>query len=73
MFSYCKSMGDDDPRGLANLDPRGMIEGFMLGTTNYCYTQNIKALELMVSDQKIFLRFPIVSLREMMTPGAWLI
>ena len=24
-FSCCKSMGDDDPRGLANLDPRGMI------------------------------------------------
>ena len=23
-FSYCKSMGDDDPRGLANLDTRGM-------------------------------------------------
>ena len=45
----------------------------MLGTTSYCYTQNIKALDLMVSEKKIFLRFPIVSLREMMTPGAWLI
>ena len=31
----------------------------MLGTTNYCYTQNIKALNLMVSEKKIFLRFPI--------------
>ena len=41
----------------------------MLGTTNYCYTQNIKALDLMVSEKKIFLHFPIVSLREMMTPG----
>ena len=41
-------MGDDDPRGLANLDPRGMIGRIMLGTTNYCYTQNIKALGLMV-------------------------
>ena len=41
----------------------------MLGTTNYCYTQNIKALDLMVSEKKIFLRFPIVSLQEM-TPGA---
>ena len=30
----------------------------MLGTTNYCYTQNIKALVLMVSEKKIFLRFP---------------
>ena len=30
----------------------------MLGTTNYCYAQNIKALDLMVSEKKIFLRFP---------------
>ena len=52
-FSYCKSMGDDDSRGLANLDPRSM----MLGTTNYCYTQNIKALDLMVSGKKMFLTF----------------
>ena len=41
----------------------------MLGTTNYCYTQTIKDLDLMVSEKKIVLRFPIVSLREMMTPG----
>ena len=26
----------------------------MLGTTNYCYTQNIKALDLMVSEKKTF-------------------
>ena len=45
----------------------------MLGSTNYCYKQNIKALDLMVSEKKIFLRFPILSLREMMTPGALLI
>ena len=25
MFSYCKSMGDDDPQGLANLDLRARI------------------------------------------------
>ena len=25
MFSYCKSMGDDGPRGVAKLDPRSMI------------------------------------------------
>ena len=45
----------------------------MLGSTNYCYTQNIKALDLMVSENKIFLLFPIVSLREMMTSRTWLI
>ena len=27
----------------------------MLGTTNYCYTQNIKALDHMVSEKKIFM------------------
>ena len=25
IFSYCMTMGDDDPQGVANLDPRGMI------------------------------------------------
>ena len=29
----------------------------MLGTTNYCYTQNIIALDLMVSEKKIFYTF----------------
>ena len=29
----------------------------MLGTTNYCYTQNIKALDIMVSETKIFFTF----------------
>ena len=40
-----------------------------LSTYHDCYTQSIKALDLMVSEKKIFLRFLIVSLREMMTPG----
>ena len=30
-FSYCKSMGANDPRGVANLDPRGMIGRIYLG------------------------------------------
>ena len=34
LFSYCKSMEANDPRGVANLDPRGMIgriyEGYHL-------------------------------------------
>ena len=29
----------------------------MLGSTDYCYTQNIKALDLMVSGKKIFFTF----------------
>ena len=30
-FSYCKSMVDDDSRGLANLDPRSMIGRIYVG------------------------------------------
>ena len=30
-FSYYESMGDDDPPGLANLDPRGMIGRIYVG------------------------------------------
>ena len=31
LFSYCMTMGDDDPRGVANLDPRGMIGRIYVG------------------------------------------
>ena len=42
----------------------------MLGTTNYCYTQNIKALDIMVSEKKIFFTFSYCKSTEtMMTPG----
>ena len=65
-FSYCRTMGDDDPRGLANLDPRGMIGRILIIATH-------KILKLLTSwfqrRRFFFLRFPIVSLREMMTPG----
>ena len=30
-FSYCLSMGDYDPRGVANFDPRGMIGRIYVG------------------------------------------
>ena len=50
-------MGDDEPQGLANLDPEACFEGLMLGTTNYCYTQNINALDLMVSEKNFFYVF----------------
>ena len=31
IFSYCMTMGDDDPRGVANLDPRSMIGRIYVG------------------------------------------
>ena len=42
-----------------------------MGTTKHCYIQNIEALGLLVSEKKIFLVFPIVSLWRLSTPGAW--
>ena len=49
MFSHCKSMGDNEPRG-----PVGRIY-----TDICCYTQNIKALGFVVSEKKIFHVFPL--------------
>ena len=41
----------------------------MLGTTNYCYTQIIKALDLMVSEKKIFFTFSYCKSTEDDDPG----
>ena len=56
-----------------NLDPRGMITGFIKGSISHCYTQNIKPLGFVVSEKKIFFMFFFffyVSLGGLMTPGA---
>ena len=45
----------------------------MLGTTNYCYTQNIKALDLMVSENKFLFTFSFCKSTGDDEPGAWLI
>ena len=41
------------PIGMANLEPRGMVGRIYIGA-KHCFTQNIKALGLMVSE-KIFM------------------
>ena len=64
-------MGADDTRGLANLDPRGMIGRIYVGYTYYCYTQNIKALDLMVTEKKITFSFCNSTGDD--DPRAWLI
>ena len=43
--------------------PGAPLAGFIIRTTIHCYTQNMKALGLVVSDKKIFKVFP------MMPPG----
>ena len=50
--------------------PGTRLAGFIKRTTIHCYTQNMKALGLVVSEKKIFYVFPIVSLWELMTRGA---
>ena len=52
-----------DPRGVAKFDPRGMNGTIYVEDINsHCYIPNIKAVGLVVSEKKIFLVFPIVSL-----------
>ena len=51
-------MGANDPRGGVIFDPRAMVGGFIKRITKHCYTQNMKALGLVVSEKKIFLYFP---------------
>ena len=72
-FSLSKSMGANNPRGRVIFDPRAMVGRIIKRTTKHCYTQNMKALGLVVSEKKIFFIFsplPIVSLWELITPGA---
>ena len=74
-------MGANDPRGVANLDSRGIIGRIYVGSTERCYLLNIQALGLVVSENfRIFHVFPIISLWQIMTPrgvaknwttGAW--
>ena len=62
------------------MDPGAQLAGFIKRTTIHCYTQNMKAVGLVVSEEKIFYVFPIICLWELMTPragpfltpGAWL-
>ena len=58
------------PRAGPLWTPGARLAGFIKRTTIHCYTQNMKALGLVVSEKKIFYVFPIVSLWELMTPGA---
>ena len=51
---------NDIPGAWPILTPGAGLAGFIKGITKHCYTQNIKALSLMVSEKKMFLCFPVV-------------
>ena len=51
-------MADNDaPRAWPIWTPGSRLAGIIKGLTKHCFTQNIKALCLKVSEKKIFLRF----------------
>ena len=53
---HCKLMADNDvPRAGPVWTPGPRLAGFIKRTTIHCYTQNMKALGLVVSEKKIFL------------------
>ena len=55
MFSSYKPIVDnDDPVAWPIWTLGACLAGFIKGVTKHCYTQNIKAPGLMVSEKKIF-------------------
>ena len=62
-------MEDNDAPGVWPIwTPGSRLAGIIKGLTKHCFTQNIKALGLMVSEKKIFLRFFLLCLWRPMTP-----
>ena len=51
-------VNNDAPGAWPTGVPGTQLAGLMKGMTKCCYTQNIKALGLMVSEKKIFYVFP---------------
>ena len=47
IFSYYKAIAD----------PRGMVGRIYKGNTIHCYTQNIKVLDFVILERKIFMAF----------------
>ena len=57
MFSHYRTIADNDAPGTWPIwTPGSRLAGILKGLTKHCFTQNIKALVVMVSE-KIFLRF----------------
>ena len=54
-FSHYKPMADNEAPGAWPIwTPGSRLAGIIKGLTKHCFTQNIKALGLMVSEKKIF-------------------
>ena len=58
MLSHYKPMEDNDAPGAWPIWIQGSrLAGIIKGLTKHCFTQNMKALGLMVSEKKFFLTF----------------
>ena len=71
-FSHYKSMGANDPRGMASLGPRGLIGRIFVG--DYLMLSHTKYVSCGPHGfrEEDFLNFFFnIILRELMTPGAW--
>ena len=56
---HCKPTADNDaPRAGPVWTPGPRLAGFIKRTPIHCYTQNMKAMGLVVSEKKIFMFFP---------------
>ena len=66
-------MADNDAPGAWPIwTPRSQLAGIIKGLTKHCFTQNIKALGLMLSEKKIFFTFfSYYKSMEASDPGAW--
>ena len=66
------TMGDDDPRGVANLDPRGMIGRIYEEYHLILLDTNIQTVGIVVIEKKIFKRFSNYKpMADNDAPGAW--
>ena len=71
-FSHYKSMGANDPRGVASLGPRGLIGRIYVGGHyTLLHIKYVSCGPQGFRKEDFFKFFSIISLGELMTPGAW--
>ena len=71
-FSHYKSMGANDPRGMANLDLRGFSGRIFVGYhLILLHAKYVSCWPYGFREEVFFLSFLIISLWELITPGAW--
>ena len=71
IFHY-KSMGANEPRGVANLDPRGMVGRIDVGDhLSLLHTKYLSTGPYGFNEKDFLKYFSIIRLWELMSPGVW--